>query len=107
MQVESDSGMMGGAGAHEFMAPSPAGEDEVVLCGGCGYSANMELANSMPLPVSSPAWDLEEIATPDSRTIEEVCAYLGIDTTLTIKSLLWVGKDGAPPGLAAGGPKTS
>src|SRR5213596_1531493 len=30
--VESDPGMMGGAGAHEFMAPSAAGEDEIALC---------------------------------------------------------------------------
>ena len=42
-QVESDPGMMGGATAHEFMAPSPAGEDEIVLCDKCGYSANREL----------------------------------------------------------------
>src|SRR5512137_1842427 len=46
--VESDPGMMGGAGAHEFMAPSQAGEDEVVLCGRCGYAANVELADSSP-----------------------------------------------------------
>ena len=44
--VESDSGMMGGAGAHEFMAPSAAGEDEVALCAACGYAANVELARS-------------------------------------------------------------
>jgi len=37
LQVESDTGMMGGAGAHEFMAQSPAGEDEVAVCGSCGY----------------------------------------------------------------------
>ena len=42
--VESDSGMMGGSGAHEFMAPSAAGEDEVALCPACGYAANVELA---------------------------------------------------------------
>ena len=46
-QVESDPGMMGGAGAHEFMAPSPAGEDEIVLCTGCGYAANIEIARSV------------------------------------------------------------
>ena len=46
--VESDPGMMGGAGAHEFMAPSEAGEDEVALCENCGYAANVELAQSVP-----------------------------------------------------------
>ena len=46
--VQSDMGMMGGTGAHEFMAPSPAGEDEVALCDSCGYAANVELAESSP-----------------------------------------------------------
>ena len=103
--VESDPGMMGGAGAHEFMAPSQAGEDEVALCDNCGYAANMELANSQPLPASSPVWDLEEVATPDSRTIEEVCACLGIDPRLTIKSLLLMGKDGPILALVRGDQK--
>ena len=36
------SGMMGGSGAHEYMAPCPAGENEVAL--GPGYAANVEVA---------------------------------------------------------------
>ena len=92
--VESDPGMMGGAGAHEFMAPSDAGEDEVALCQNCGYAANVELAPSVPSLPAFPPWKLEEVATPDCRTIEEVCAYLGIGPELTIKSLLLVAKDG-------------
>jgi prolyl-tRNA synthetase len=91
--VESDPGMMGGAGAHEFMAPSEAGEDEVALCEKCGYAANLELAKSNPLPADFPAWKLEEVATPHSRTIEEVCAYLEISPRLTIKSLLLMAGD--------------
>jgi prolyl-tRNA synthetase len=100
--VESDPGMMGGAGAHEFMAPSQAGEDEVARCEKCGYAANIELANSRPPLPSFPAWKLEEVATPDSRTIEEVSAYLGIDPRLTIKSLLLVGSDGPILALVRG-----
>jgi len=96
--VESDPGMMGGAGAHEFMAPSPAGEDEVSRCDRCGYAANIELARSKPLRVSSfPGWDsVEEIPTPNAKTIAEVSALLGIAPAMTIKSLLYVGLDGAP-----------
>ena len=45
--MESDSGFMGGAQAHEYMAPSAAGEDRVALCGACGYAANVELARSV------------------------------------------------------------
>ncbi|HSR13787.1 MAG TPA: YbaK/EbsC family protein, partial [Thermodesulfobacteriota bacterium] len=92
--VESDPGMMGGAGAHEFMAPSEAGEDDVALCAKCGYAANVELAQSLPAAPSFPKWKLEEVATPESRTIEEVCSFLGIGPELTIKTLLLVGKDG-------------
>jgi len=103
--VESDPGMMGGAGAHEFMAPSQAGEDEVALCENCGYAANVELANSLPSPPSFPTWKLEELATPDSRTIEEVCSYLGIDPQLTIKSLLLMGPEGPILALVRGDQK--
>ena len=41
---DSDTGMMGGVGAHEFLAPCAAGEDEVALCAACGYAANVEIA---------------------------------------------------------------
>ena len=54
--VQSDTGMMGGTMAHEFMAPSPAGEDEVALCDGCGYAANVELAVSVPKTPNFPDW---------------------------------------------------
>jgi prolyl-tRNA synthetase len=45
-RVESDVGMMGGLGAHEYMAPCPAGEDEIAL--GAGYAANVEVALRTP-----------------------------------------------------------
>ncbi len=100
--VESDPGMMGGAGAHEFMAPSGAGEDEVALCGKCGFAANVELADSRPPAPSFPEWRLEEVATPESRTIEEVSAFLKIDPRLMIKSLLLVGDKGPVLALVRG-----
>ncbi|MGH7410171.1 MAG: proline--tRNA ligase, partial [Candidatus Methylomirabilis sp.] len=100
--VESDPGMMGGAGAHEFMAPSEAGEDEITLCDRCGYSANVEVAGSRPQSPNFPGWSLEEIATPNAGTIEEVCALLKIEPALTIKSLLLVTKDGPLLALVRG-----
>jgi prolyl-tRNA synthetase len=45
-RVEGDVGMMGGLGAHEYMAPCAAGEDEVVL--GEGFAANTEVALATP-----------------------------------------------------------
>lgn len=93
--VESDPGMMGGATAHEFMAPSAAGEDEVALCQ-CGYQANLELARSIIGRPDYPERGLEEVATPGARTIEEVSAFLNIAPELLIKSLLVIAEDGAP-----------
>jgi prolyl-tRNA synthetase len=92
--VESDPGMMGGATAHEFMAPSSAGEDEVALCPACGYAANVELAHSMPSQPARPAAGLEEVETPDARSIDEVSRFLDITPDLLIKSLLVIADEG-------------
>jgi prolyl-tRNA synthetase len=92
--VESDPGMMGGSGSHEFMARSAAGEDEVALCDGCGYAANVELARGRPVTPAAPDWRREEIATPGAKTIADVSATLAIDPALTIKTLVFmVGSD--------------
>jgi len=94
--VQSDTGMMGGLGAHEFMAPSPAGEDEIAVCEGCGYAANVELARGVPAAPTFAAGAREEAATPNARTIAEVAAFLKIDPRLTIKSLLFVAPKAGP-----------
>ena len=93
-QVESDPGMMGGATAHEFMAPSPAGEDDVALCDSCGYSANVELARSIPKEVTFEDWPYEEVHTPEKRTVQEVSRFLGIGPEYFIKSLLYMANNG-------------
>ena len=88
--VQSDTGMMGGKSAHEFMAPSAAGEDEIAMCAKCGYAANVELARSVPAQPELLAGEREDVATPGARTIAQVAALLEIDPRLTIKSLLYV-----------------
>ena len=98
-RVESDSGFMGGAQAHEYMAASPAGEDRVALCDSCGYAANVELARSVAGPgegVVEPV--LKEVSTPEQRTIDEVSAFLGVPPSALIKSLVYVA--GESPVLA-------
>ncbi len=100
--VESDPGMMGGLGSHEFMAPSAAGEDDVALCAACGYAANVELARGVPATPDVPAWQREEVATPGARTIAAVSALLGIDPPLTVKSLLYVAGGGPVLALVRG-----
>jgi prolyl-tRNA synthetase len=94
-RVESDPGMMGGATAHEYMAPSPAGEDDVALCDACGYAANVELAGSVPPATPAADWEYEEVHTPGKRTVEEVSAFLRADPRHFIKSLLYMA-DGGP-----------
>ena len=71
-RVESDVGMMGGLGAHEYMAPCAAGEDEVALAP--GYAANVEVASADPQPVELPAAlaEPQEVQTPGLTTVEEV-----------------------------------
>ena len=94
-RVESDVGMMGGLGAHEYMAPSAAGENEVALSD-AGYAANVEVATGTPSePAFPPPLDAPEpVETPNARTIEEVSGLLGIDPATLIKSLPVVAPDG-------------
>ncbi len=100
--AQSDTGMMGGLGAHEFVAPCAAGEDEIALCAGCGYAANVEIARGVATaPTFQPA-AREEVATPDVRTIAELGAFLTIDPRLTIKSLLYATPTGFVLALVRG-----
>ena len=94
--VQSDTGMMGGKSAHEFMAPSAAGEDEIAMCAQCGYAANVELARSVPLAPDFPPATREDVATPNVRTIAEVSALLKVDPRVTAKSLLFIGPKTGP-----------
>jgi prolyl-tRNA synthetase len=76
-ECESDVGMMGGTGAHEFMAPGPAGENDVALA--AGYAANLEIASAEPQPV--PPLELavgEELETPGLTTIDGVAGHLDV-----------------------------
>jgi prolyl-tRNA synthetase len=94
--VESDPGMMGGATAHEFMAPSPAGEDEAARCDNCGYAANLELARSVPETPGFKDTAFQEVHTPGKRTVEEVSGFLGEEPRHFIKTLLLVAESGGP-----------
>jgi prolyl-tRNA synthetase len=102
--VESDVGMMGGLGAHEFMAPSSAGEDEVALCSSCDYAANVELARSRPRPPEFPErLDApRDVETPGVTTIEGLAEFLRIDPAATAKAMVVVKDDEVVLGLVRG-----
>ncbi len=92
--VESDTGIMGGLGAHEYMAPSEAGEDRVALCPRCGYAANVEMARSVATGPEGEVPDvLEEVSTPGRRTIAEVSEFLSLPPSSLVKSLLYLAGD--------------
>jgi prolyl-tRNA synthetase len=84
--VESDVGMMGGSGAHEYMAPCPAGENEVALAP--GYAANVEVASAEPQPVdlAPPRPAPEPVHTPGLRTVAEVAGALGVAPGALLKA---------------------
>jgi prolyl-tRNA synthetase len=86
-RVESDVGMMGGSGAHEYMAPCPAGENEIALAP--GYAANVEIASAEPQPVELPP-ELDqprEVPTPGLTSVQEVADALGVPEGAALKAL--------------------
>jgi prolyl-tRNA synthetase len=126
--VRADSGAMGGSGSEEFMVESEVGDNTLLLCRGCGYSANVEKAGCKadytgPLdsPVSGPAREalfkaakaaaaeippIETIETPAVTTIQELCDFLGTGAKSFIKTLIYRAVNveldlGSAPGCAS------
>ena len=85
-RVEADVGMMGGTGAHEYMAPCPAGENDIALAP--GYAANVEVASAEPQKVDlEPAGNAPEtVSTPGMTTIDAVAGALGLPSGATLKA---------------------
>ncbi len=89
--VSSDTGMMGGKVAHEFMYLNPAGEDTLIVCDNCGYSANRQIARHKKYPiVDNELLLMEKVATPECKTIDELATYLSIPTNKTAKAVFMV-----------------
>ena len=86
-EVESDVGMMGGSAAHEYMAPSAAGEDQIALAP--GYAANVEIASAqaqaveLPPPLDEP----REVPTPGLTTVDDVAGALGVVSGAALKAI--------------------
>jgi prolyl-tRNA synthetase len=85
-RVASDVGMMGGFGAHEYMAPCAAGEDSVALAN--GYAANVEIASAEPQPVElPPPLDQPELVeTPGMVTVAAVAREFGVPAGALLKA---------------------
>ncbi|MCQ2397798.1 MAG: proline--tRNA ligase, partial [Sphaerochaetaceae bacterium] len=89
--VGSDSGMMGGKISHEYMYLSPIGEDTIITCPHCGYTANRQVAKFAKQYFAEEPKTRELAETPDSKTIEELCAFLKIKPEKTAKAVFMVG----------------
>jgi prolyl-tRNA synthetase len=89
--VQSDVGMMGGKLAHEYMYLTPSGEDTLILCHACGYSANRQVARfRKPQAASEAQLKIEKVATPGAKTIEDLAQFLGIGKDRTAKAVFMV-----------------
>ena len=88
LAVRSDTGMMGGELAHEYMYLTPVGEDTLLLCDDCGYAANRQIAAfAKPAnPEEAPAAS-EKIATSNATTVEELTALLDVPAHKIAKAL--------------------
>lgn len=86
--VRADTGVMGGSLSEEFQAITDIGEDVLVLCDKCDYASNMEIATHKIENKEETKKDLELVATPNAKTIDEVCNYLNLDVTKSVKALL-------------------
>jgi prolyl-tRNA synthetase len=97
--VEADTGSIGGSFSHEFMVMADTGEDAVVFCNQCDYAANLEkaeIAKPDKQTIDERTFlPLEEVHTPNVRTIEEVCSYLSVTPQTVIKTLIF-NADGKP-----------
>lgn len=88
--VASDTGMMGGSGAHEYMLLCDAGEDKIVACTKCDYSANMDVAVCREnAPATTEIGELKEIYTPGTKTIDDLEAFLNIPRTNMAKAVVY------------------
>ena len=93
--VDADSGAMGGNGSQEFMVKSPVGEDGIAYCDDCGYAANYEKCECLPVEVEQIEGDfpMEKISTPAAHTIDELVDSLGMKAYNFAKTIIYKADD--------------
>lgn len=89
VSIESDTGMMGGRGAHEFMAIAECGEDTIFLSPDGKYKANREIACTALKFTKQTALPLEKVKTPGTKTIEDLASFLKVPSSNTCKAVFY------------------
>jgi prolyl-tRNA synthetase len=92
--VLADTGSIGGSASHEFHVLASSGEDEIAFSSDSDYAANVELAEAVAVPPAQqlPAAALSRIATPGQSSIAELCQFLGVAPSRTVKTLVVEGE---------------
>jgi prolyl-tRNA synthetase len=88
-EVAAESGIMGGSGSKDFLAPTGSGENTLVTCENGDYAADLEIAQGRPSQADFPdaLGAPEEVETPGQKTIEAVSEFLGVDPRATAKAM--------------------
>jgi prolyl-tRNA synthetase len=88
-EVAAESGIMGGSGSQDFLAPAGSGENTLVVCENGDYAADLEIASGTPSAPDFPEElpEPQEVETPGQRTIEGVSEFLGVDPRATAKAM--------------------
>ena len=90
LMAEADSGAIGGKDSHEFLLPTPTGEDTVITCPACGYTANAEKAVGVyPAVATETEQPLTEVSTSGVKTIAELAAFLDVPEAKTLKAVFY------------------
>lgn len=92
--VQADSGSIGGSASHEFHVLADSGEDDIAFSTESDYAANIELAEALA-PAgerAAPASEMQEVATPEQKSIEEVSSFLSLEPKQVLKTLIVLGE---------------
>jgi prolyl-tRNA synthetase len=93
--VEADSGAIGGSGSHEFMVLAESGEASIAYCEKCDYAADTEKAELKAIAAAPEEPKAkEEVATPNCKTIADVCAYLKLPIEKSVKAVAYKSEKG-------------
>ncbi len=95
-EARASSGLMGGTGSQEFLVEGVSGEDRAVVCDKCGFAGNVEVAGTAWNMAPGEESPIEEVHTPEKRTIEDVSEFLGIPAERLVKSLVYMDAEDEP-----------
>ena len=96
--VEADNGSIGGSSSHEFHVLAESGEDLIAHCSACDYAANVEKALSTPIAYEGIDTELGEVETRKQAAVEDVAAFLKVEPSTLLKTLIYVAVGGEADG---------